>query len=158
MPEPVGFRSRYRSEPEMIGHYPWTWASAERRRRKFDRPECEYEDLFNADQVREAIQAATEWAAKRVPMQPVVLASDEVIRFKENRIVYALLENSRRHGYGLNEATRDDYTPDERMQMAQLIGYSVSGYGSLSYVTDESYEEAERRAAAIRARDGGGQG
>lgn len=58
MPEPVGFRSRYRSEPEMIGHYPWTWAGAERRRRKYDRPECEYDDLYTAEQMREAMQAA----------------------------------------------------------------------------------------------------
>lgn len=51
LPEPAGFRTRYRSEPEMIGHYPWTYAGAERRRRKYDRPECEYEDLFTADQM-----------------------------------------------------------------------------------------------------------
>jgi len=64
MPEPAGYRTRYRSEPEMIGHYPWTYADAERRRRKYDRPECEYEDLFTADQMREAILGATERAAK----------------------------------------------------------------------------------------------
>lgn len=110
-------------------------------------PECEMH--------RRTWNAATERAAKQVPMQPVVLAAGGVIRFKENRIVSAFLDNSRRHGYGLNEAARDDYTPEERMQVAQLIGYSVSGYGSLSFVTDESCEEADRHAAAIRARDEG---
>lgn len=64
MPEPAGFRTRYRSEPGMIGHYPWTYADATRRRHKYDRPEHEYEDLFTADQVREAMLAATERAAK----------------------------------------------------------------------------------------------
>jgi len=64
MPEPIGFRTRYRGEPEMIGHYPWTYADAARRRRKYDRPACEYEDLYTADQMREAIRAATERAAK----------------------------------------------------------------------------------------------
>lgn len=58
MPEPVGFRSRYRSEPEMIGHYPWTYADSERRRRKYDRPECDYEDLYTAEQMREYATAA----------------------------------------------------------------------------------------------------
>ena len=58
LPEPVGFRSRYRSEPGMIGHYPWTYA--DHRRRKYDRPECEYEDLFTAEQVRAAVVAERE--------------------------------------------------------------------------------------------------
>jgi hypothetical protein len=56
MPEPVGFRTRYRSEPGMIGHYPWTYA--DHRRRKHDRPECEYEDLFTAEQMRAAVAMA----------------------------------------------------------------------------------------------------
>ena len=55
LPEPAGFRTRYRSEPGMIGHYPWTYADAGRR--KGNRPECEYEDLFTADQMR-AVSAA----------------------------------------------------------------------------------------------------
>lgn len=58
LPEPVGFRSRYRSEPGMIGHYPWTYA--DHRRRKYDRPECEYEDLFTAEQVLAAVAAERE--------------------------------------------------------------------------------------------------
>ena len=34
------------------------------------------------------------------------------------------------------------------MQFAQLIGYSVSGYGELSYVSEASYEAAAHRAVA----------
>jgi hypothetical protein len=70
MPEPTGFRSRYRSEPEMIGHYPWTYADAGRRRRRYDRPECEYQDLYTADQMRAMFDAATERAAKLVESGP----------------------------------------------------------------------------------------
>lgn len=66
MPEPVGYRTRYRSEPDMIGHYPWSYADATRRRRKYDRPEHEYEDLYTADQMRAMYEAATERAAKVV--------------------------------------------------------------------------------------------
>lgn len=55
LPEPAGFRTRYRSEPGMIGYYPWTYA--DHQRRKYDRPECEYENLFTECQVRELIAA-----------------------------------------------------------------------------------------------------
>ena len=34
------------------------------------------------------------------------------------------------------------FTDDERSQFAQLIGYSLSGYGDLSYVTDEQWIRA----------------
>ena len=64
MPEPAGFRTRHRNEPGMIGHYPWTYSDP--RRRLYDRPSFEYEDLFTATQMREAILAATERAAKKV--------------------------------------------------------------------------------------------
>jgi hypothetical protein len=93
MPEPVGFRSRYRSEPEMIGHYPWSWEGAGRRRRKYDRPECDYEDLFTADQVREAMQAATERAAKvcaAAEMSPVVDDQDRLFNYAVNYCAAAI--------------------------------------------------------------------
>lgn len=44
-PEPVAWRSRYRSEPGMIGHYPWTYTDGARRR-VADRPEYESEPLY----------------------------------------------------------------------------------------------------------------
>lgn len=58
LPEPVGFRTRYRSEPGMIGHYPWTYADQSRRR--VDRREHEAEDLYTADQMRAAVAAERE--------------------------------------------------------------------------------------------------
>lgn len=76
LPEPAGFRTRYRSEPEMIGHYPWTYADVERRRPKYDRPQCEYENLYTADQMRQMFEAATELAAKLVEDTDVVEARD----------------------------------------------------------------------------------
>jgi hypothetical protein len=50
LPEPVGGRCRHLSEPGMIGHYPWTYAGAERFKRL--PPKSEHEALFTADQVR----------------------------------------------------------------------------------------------------------
>lgn len=61
MMEPAGFRTRYRSEPGMIGHYPWTYADQGRRR--VDRPEHETEDLFTEDQVRSMLAAERERCA-----------------------------------------------------------------------------------------------
>ena len=68
-PEPAGFRTRYRSEPGMIGHYPWTYADQGRRR--IERPSCEYEDLFTADQVRAVV------AAERERMCVAIKAADD---------------------------------------------------------------------------------
>ncbi|ROF70398.1 hypothetical protein BL144_00021030 [Klebsiella pneumoniae] len=81
-----------------------------------------------------------------VPMQPLVIDAYGTLRFKQNAIVRKLLDHSTAHGYGLNEIALDEYTADEHMQLAQLIGYSLSGYGTLSYVTDESYERAAAAA------------
>ena len=92
------------------------------------------------------------------PMQPVVVDPNGFHRFSKNRIVRRLVDHGRNTGYGLNEIAfdfmRGDYTADEQMQVAQLIGYSVHGYGTLSYVTDESYERAAAMSAAIEAAHG----
>ena len=84
-------------------------------------------------------------------MQPICIASDGVIRFKQNRMVNDLYEFSQPRGFGLNEMARRDYTQEERMQFAQLIGYSVSGYGGLSYASLESAEKADAIAASLIA-------
>lgn len=80
------------------------------------------------------------------PMQPIVIDDRGVYRFLENRIISRLVDHGRRTGYGLNEIAHDFhngiFNVDEQMQLSQLIGYSIEGYGTLSYVSDESYEEA----------------
>ena len=71
-----------------------------------------------------------------MPIQPIKDG-----RFVPNRIVEKLLEVA---PIDLNDIAVMDFTDQERIQFAQLIGYSVDGFGSLSYVDDESYEAAER--------------
>ncbi|WP_199780614.1 hypothetical protein [Cronobacter malonaticus] len=83
-----------------------------------------------------------------VPMQPVVIDAQGTLRFKENPIVRKLLDYSTMHGYGLNEMALEDFDAEDRMQLAQLIGYSLSGYGTLSYVNDESYARASMLSAS----------
>lgn len=107
--------------------------------RAFDRA---YEALTSPTLQAEPTTPVAAQPAVAIPMQPLVTDKHGVLRFKENRIVSALLEHSRKHGYGLNEVAHGNFTPEEHMQVAQLIGYSLDGYGTLSYVTDESYDRA----------------
>lgn len=72
------------------------------------------------------------------PMQPLVEA-DGVIRFKANAIVRHLLDNG---GIDLNQLARMEFSQDDRVQFAQLIGYSLSGFGELGYVNDHAYDTA----------------
>ncbi|HDT1376772.1 TPA: hypothetical protein QHS37_002141 [Enterobacter hormaechei subsp. xiangfangensis] len=84
--------------------------------------------------------------AYRLPMQPLVIDTRGRLRFKENPIVRKLLDYATERGYGLNEIAREEFDAEDQMQLAQLIGYSLSGYGTLSYVTDESYDRAAAAA------------
>jgi hypothetical protein len=43
----------------------------------------------------------------------------------------------------MNSLAEHDFSPEDREQFAQLIGYSLSGFGELSYVSDETYAAAE---------------
>lgn len=69
-----------------------------------------------------------------MPLQPIKNG-----RFVPNRIVERLLEAA---VIDLNDIARMDFTAQERMQFAQLIGYSLSGFSELSYVDDETYQAA----------------
>ncbi|HAG3179135.1 TPA: hypothetical protein G8Z49_004605 [Salmonella enterica] len=81
-----------------------------------------------------------------LPMQPLVIDVQGTLRFKENSIVRKLLDYSTERGYGLNEMALERFDAEDHMQLAQLIGYSLAGYGELSYVTDESYSRAAAAA------------
>jgi hypothetical protein len=77
------------------------------------------------------------------PMQPVELDSQGVARFKANKIVRHLLDWASDRGMNLNDIARMPFDAEDRMQLAQLIGYSVSGYGDLSYASRESVAIAD---------------
>jgi hypothetical protein len=76
----------------------------------------------------------------RHPIQPIEKDARGVLRFKPNKIVEHLLEHG---GIDLNKLAVMDFSREDREQFAQLIGYSLSGFGSLSYVSDETYAAAE---------------
>jgi len=87
---------------------------------------------------------------KPLTMQPIIKDPRGVLRFKKNELVDALYEHGVKTGLGLNELHGMGFTDEDRQQFAQLIGYSVSGYADLSYVTDEAYEAAEQAAHGIK--------
>lgn len=75
------------------------------------------------------------------PMQPIVMDKHGVARFKENKIVTYLLD----HGPNdMNSLAHVPFEQNDREQFAQLIGYSVSGYGDLSYASAESVAVADK--------------
>lgn len=86
----------------------------------------------------------------RMPLQPIIWAEDNVIRFRKNRLVEYLLD----HGpFDMNHlALLPEISADERAQFAAMVGYSVSGWGDLSYVNEDcrgEMEDADRIAAAM---------
>ena len=81
------------------------------------------------------------------PIQPFITDKHGTLRFKENRIVSDILDFATMHGFGLNEIASKEYSVEDRQQLAQLIGYSLSGYGDLrSYVDDAAFAAAETKA------------
>ncbi len=73
------------------------------------------------------------------PHQPLGQDEDGVIRFKQNKIVRFLLEMGQ---FDMNKLAMMNFSNEDRTQFAQLIGYSRSGFGDLSYVSDEAWEVA----------------
>lgn len=83
-----------------------------------------------------------------MPMQPIGLDPSGVARFRRNRIVRYLLDAG---PFNMNDvAMLPGITNAERMQFAQLIGYSVSGAGDLSYFDNETIEEMDSRVELLK--------
>ncbi len=112
-------------------------------------------DQMNIDEFIDAVHESQIFKEPEVPsifpLQPVHISEDLVVRFIPNRIVEDLLDASCVHGFDMNHiallAAKGRYTKDEQMQFAQLIGYSVDGYGSLSYATAISCQQAKSKVS-----------
>ncbi len=78
------------------------------------------------------------------PMQPVVFDKEGVARFKVNAIVRAMLDFNTMKGWmDLNAIAILPFTDEDRVQFAQLIGYSVSGAGDLDYFPEDLIAKAD---------------
>jgi hypothetical protein len=78
------------------------------------------------------------------PMQQVRWDGKGVIRFRKNAIVDHLLESH--PTMDLNALACMEFSQEDRIQFAQLIGYSVSGFGDLSYSSIRVTHEADLKA------------
>jgi len=85
-------------------------------------------------------------AAVKHPMQPIGLDAEGVPRFKANEIV-KWLHNSGR--IDLNEIAAIQFPQGDVDQFWQLLGYSVSGYGELSFTDPDIIEAADKEAARL---------
>lgn len=85
------------------------------------------------------------------PSQPLVIDDQGIIRFKRNAIVRTMLDWATPRGFDMNAIAMMTFSDEDRVQFAQLIGYSVGGFSELSYVSDEAYERATVGVDELRA-------
>lgn len=83
------------------------------------------------------------------PMQPIILDARGVARFRPNAILEHLFETG---ALDLNKLAVMDFSDEDRMQVAQLLGYSVSGFGDLSYAHSDVVAAADAEAQKLLAR------
>lgn len=84
--------------------------------------------------------------SRNFPLQPLEWVNG-VIRFKKNRIVDFLLDE---YKPGLNRLAEQGFSNEEFEQFAQLIGYSVDGFGTLSYVRNPTWRRVSKVLANFR--------
>lgn len=75
------------------------------------------------------------------PIQPLELDDNGIMRFKRNMIVEYLLKFT-----DMNKLSLMPFSNEDREQFAQLIGYSLSGFSELGYVSNETVEAAQLMA------------
>lgn len=78
------------------------------------------------------------------PIQPLEKDKQGVLRFKENPIVRFLLDAG---PFDMHQLALMPFDDEDREQFAQLIGYSLSGFDGLYYVSDKTLERAEAQKA-----------
>lgn len=78
---------------------------------------------------------------RKHPLQYTHLDNDGIRRFRRNEIVIYLLDCG---PFDMNHLAIRGFSREDYEQFAQLIGYSVSGFSDLSYVSDETLELADR--------------
>lgn len=80
----------------------------------------------------------------KMPNQPLYKDEHGRARFVHNPLVEYMLEEG---SIDMNKLARwcgeNQIDPEYQAQFAQLIGYSLDGWGTLSYVTDEKWASVE---------------
>jgi hypothetical protein len=83
---------------------------------------------------------------KNHPVQEVI-DNNGVHRFRKNAIVEWLLETH--PNIDMNDIAIEKFSDADRTQFAQLIGYSVSGAGDLSYFDRNVLRTADHRSERL---------
>ena len=113
----------------------------------------EHAVTLTPDEARRLIENLTQWletkpgmearaevvSTPKHPLQPLWTDECGTLRFKPNAIVKFLLDAG---PCDLNQIACMPFEDADREQLAQLIGYSLSGFCELSYVSDETYNLA----------------
>ncbi len=87
----------------------------------------------------------------KLPMQPIHVTDDGTVRFVSNRIVRWLLDAG---PFDMDQiAMLPGITREEHEQFAQLIGYSVSSFGDLSYAQPETVKAADAEAERLLGKE-----
>lgn len=74
-----------------------------------------------------------------VKNQPMYIAEDGLVRFKENHVVRHLLEKARVNTDEM--LAKGNFSDEDKRQFMQLLGYTVVGYIELPYVSAEQQLE-----------------
>jgi hypothetical protein len=90
-------------------------------------------DLVLSDVRAAGIRVVSEDAGSKHPRQPTHVDEHGVKRFVPNTVIEWLCDTGR---LDLNEIHRLDFPVEDLRQLAQLTGWSVSGYYDLSYAED----------------------
>ncbi len=80
------------------------------------------------------------------PIQPLYEDDCGVFRFKENAIVKFLKETS---SFDLDMLHKMPFSVEDWEQFMMLLGYSLTGFGELSFVREETYERAEKKVVEL---------
>jgi|SRR5581483_1916219 len=84
------------------------------------------------------------------PMQPIIVDDHGIVRFQQNAIVRALLDQKGIIPLNLNDLAEMDFSQADWEQFYQLIGYSLSGFHELSLVSDAAASAVSAAAREIR--------
>jgi hypothetical protein len=80
-------------------------------------------------------------------MQEIEMDNEGIYRFKQNQILVDLLSSGL---LDLNIIAATPYSNVDKMQLAQLLGYSVSGFGDLSFADTDIVETADLVVKLLR--------
>ena len=89
---------------------------------------------------------------RKQPTQPMVVDERGVVCFQSNKVIEWLFEAGKLDLIELAVAAAKNpagFPRADRMQVAQMLGYSVSGFGDLSYVPRDVAGEMDAAAAEV---------